>query len=217
MANLAMRLPGTQFSADNLDLSWPLGGEREVKSVPDEGMSLRIKLRIAEGNIVIVDDEPTEVLGSQAREYRLLTGAEARAHMAEPAGPVTRVVYHPATPEDEREYQLEVQEVQTESDRFIETQREQAEADQAAHAEIGRRQSEAEGLPTPVETTEVTPSESKASDEVAVEPVVTPPAKSVATPSSTAPKPAAAKASAKPVATKASAPKPSTSKTTTAK
>ena len=201
MANLAMRLPGTQFSADNLDLSWPLGGEREVKFVPDEGMSLRIKLRIAEGNIVIVDDEPTEVLGSQAREYRLLTGAEARAHMAEPAGPVTRVVYHPATPEDEKDYQLEVQEVQTESDRFIETQRSQAEAAEAEHADIARRQSEFEAAASASEMVEdEPPAVAEEPETIAVEPVAPAPAKAPAkSPRTTKP---AAKAATKTTARK---------------
>lgn len=139
-----MRRAGTQFSADRLDLAWPLGGEREVVAFAEEDMTLRIKRRIAEGHIVIVDDAPTHETDLQARVYRLLTGDEARAHKAEPAGPVTRIVYHPATPEDQREYQLAVQEVQTESDRFVEAQAAALVAEDERRAEIVALQVEAE-------------------------------------------------------------------------
>lgn len=144
MPNLAMRLPGTMFSGDGLDVSWPLGGEREVVAKTEEEMTLRIRQRIAEGNIVIVDDAPTKGPDNQSREYRLLTGDEAREHMAEPAGPVTRVVYHPATPDDEKEYQLEVKEVQADSPLYVASQQAAAEAAEAAHAEVARRQADAE-------------------------------------------------------------------------
>lgn len=144
MPNLAMRLPATQFSRDGLDLSWPLGGEREVVAVPEEKMTLGIRRRIAEGSIVIVDDAPTKSAEGDARVYRLLTGKEARDHFNEPAGPVTRVVYRPATPEDERDYQLEVQDAQTASDLFVEAQDAKAKAAEEAHAAISKRQAEAE-------------------------------------------------------------------------
>lgn len=144
MPNLAMRLPATQFSADGLDLAWPLGGEREVVAVPDEKLTLRIRRRIAEGNIVITDDAPTKEIDNQAREYRLLTGEEARKHMAEPAGPVTRVVYHPATPEDEQDYQLEVNEARTDSELFVQAQKAAADAAEKTHAEATKRQVKAE-------------------------------------------------------------------------
>lgn len=144
MPNLAMRQPATQFSADGLDLSWPLGGDREVVAWPDEKMSLRIKRRIAEGSIVIVDDKPTKTIEQNTREYRLLTGEEARERMAEPAGPVTRVVYHPATPEDEREYQREVQDVVTESPRAIEAREAAAAAAEERHAATVKAQIKAE-------------------------------------------------------------------------
>jgi hypothetical protein len=135
MPNLAMRRPGTQFSADGLDLAWPLGGEREVVAVPDENLTIRIRRRIAEGSIQIVDDKPTKEVDNQARVYRLLTGEEARKHFEEPAGPVTRVVYHPATPDDEKDRQLEVQVAQDQSDRAREAAADrvrQAEEEQAA-------------------------------------------------------------------------------------
>lgn len=144
MPNLAMRMPGTLFSGDGLDLSWPLNGEREVVAKSEEEMTLRVRQRIAEGNIVIVDDAPTKGPDNQSREYRLLTGEEARKHMAEPAGPVTRVVYHPATPEDEQDYQLEVQSVRTNSPTFIAAQKAAAEEAETAHAELVQRQVDAE-------------------------------------------------------------------------
>lgn len=144
MPNLAMRLPATQFSADGLDLAWPLGGEREVVAVDEDKLTLRIKRRIAEGQIQIVDDKPTKEIDNQAREYRLLTGEEARKHMAEPAGPVTRVVYHPATPEDEKDYQLEVQTFEGDSDRFKEAQAAKEAAAEEAHAAISDAQIAAE-------------------------------------------------------------------------
>ena len=144
MPNLAMRQPATQFSADGLELSWPLGGEREVVAWPEDKMSLRIKRRIAEGSIVIVDDKPTKSTQQNVREYRLLTGEDARKHMAEPAGPVTRIVYAPAWPEDDREYQREVQDVRTDSERFVEAQAAAAEAAEERHAANTKAQIEAE-------------------------------------------------------------------------
>lgn len=91
--NLAMRRPGTQFSADGLALSWPLGGERDVVHFPPEKRSERILQRIARGSIEEVDDQPTTPAETDDRVYRLLTGDEARRHKAEPAGPVIRYVY----------------------------------------------------------------------------------------------------------------------------
>lgn len=144
MPNLAMRQPGSQFSGDGIDLSWPIGGEREVLAVPDEDMTLRIRRRIAEGQIVITDDKPTKSADTDAREYKLLTGEEARKRMAEPAGPVTRVVYHPATPADEREFNLEVQSVEGESEIFKKSQAEAAAAAEEKSAAIAKAQAEAE-------------------------------------------------------------------------
>jgi hypothetical protein len=107
-------------------------------------MTIEIKRRIAEGHIVIVTDAPTKSADGDAREYRLLTGEDARAHMAEPAGPVTRVVYEPATAEEDREYQLEVQEVKDPSDRFIAAEEQKAKDAEAAHQAIGKKQAAAE-------------------------------------------------------------------------
>jgi hypothetical protein len=146
MPNLAMRQPGKQFSGDGLNLSWPLGGEREIVEVSDEQLaaSLRIRRRIAEGQIVITDEKANKVPGEGEREYRLLTGEEARKHFEEPAGPVTRVVYSPATPEDEREYQLEVQEHQPFSDRYLNAQVEAAKAAEERSAAITKASIQAE-------------------------------------------------------------------------
>lgn len=143
MPNLAMRQPGTQFSGDGLSLSWPLGGEREVVAVPDDMMSLRIRRRVAEGQISIVDDAPTQKADADAREYRLLTGEEARAHFDEPAGPVTRIVYHPAD-QDPDNYQREVKEVQGISDRNIEATEEAFKAAEENSQAIAERQAKAE-------------------------------------------------------------------------
>jgi hypothetical protein len=112
--------------------------------MPDEDMSLRIRQRIAEGSIVIVKDKPNKLVDPYAREYRLLTGEEARRVKAEPAGPVTRVVYHPATPEDERGYQLEVQTVVTDSPEHLAAQQAAAEAAEEKHAAITNQQVELE-------------------------------------------------------------------------
>lgn len=144
MPNLAMRQPGTQFSADGLDLSWPIGGEREVVAWPDENMTLRIRRRIAEGQISITDDAPTKSVANTAREYRLLTGEEARKHFLEPAGPVTRVVYEPGVEVSPDDYQREVQTVQDPSARFIEAQAEAMKAAEERSAEIAKRQVAAE-------------------------------------------------------------------------
>lgn len=95
MPNLAMRQPGTLFVGDGVDLSWPIGGDREVIAVDEDKMSLRIRRQIAEGHIAIVDDKPTKKAEGDAREYKLLTGEEARKVFDEPAGPVTRVIYEP--------------------------------------------------------------------------------------------------------------------------
>lgn len=139
-----MRQPGSQFSGDGIDLSWPIGGEREVLAVPDEDMTLRIRRRIAEGQIVITDDKPTGTADSGAREYKLLTGEEARKRMAEPAGPVTRVVYHPATPEDEKYWNPEVQSVQPDQATVAEQQAERQRVAEEKSAAITKAQVEAE-------------------------------------------------------------------------
>lgn len=144
MPNLAMRQPGTQFSGDGIDLSWPIGGEREVVKVADEDVSIRIRRRIAEGQIVITDDKPTKQADSDARVYKLLTGEEARARMAEPAGPVTRVVYHPATPEDEKYWNPTIQSLETESETFKQAQAVRAQVAEEEHAALTQRQIDAE-------------------------------------------------------------------------
>jgi hypothetical protein len=146
-SNIAMRRPGTQFSGDGLSLSWPLGGERQVVSFPPEKRTPRIIQRIAQGQIIEVNDEPTDVAGDEARSYRLLTGDEARAHKAEPAGPVVRFIY---TREDgstvnaesqlvdetdeykkgqEKAAQFAAEQRQAEIDRQIAAEKEAAEAD----------------------------------------------------------------------------------------
>lgn len=91
--NLAMRRPGTQFTRDGVNLSWPLGGEREVIHLPMDDRPATLKRRIAEGHIVETDDAPTTHIEETPRVYKILTGDEAREHKAIPAGPVTRFIF----------------------------------------------------------------------------------------------------------------------------
>lgn len=162
MPNLAMRQPGSQFTEGVTAISWPIGGEREVVAVPDEDMTLRIRRRIAEGQIVITDDKPTTSADTDAREYKLLTGEEARKRIAEPAGPVTRVVYRPAVPEDDEEVTLEIPSIETDpvivkeqaaereaEDRSAALAKEKAEAEHAAA--VAKADAEAKASEVPVE------------------------------------------------------------------
>lgn len=57
MPNLTMGHEGHQFHGDGISLSWPKGGERQVVPAPD-ALSLRVKQRIAEGQIRYTDEEP---------------------------------------------------------------------------------------------------------------------------------------------------------------
>jgi hypothetical protein len=98
MPNFKMAQPGHSFSEDGIDLSWGIGREAsDVISLTPAQQSARFKQRVLAGVIVETDDPVTTSGGGDVREYRLLTGDEARAHKAIPAGPVTRSVYNPVT------------------------------------------------------------------------------------------------------------------------
>ena len=101
MPNYKMAKPGHSFSEGGVDLSWGIGREEsDVISLPAAEQSSRFKQRVLAGVIVETKDPPTDTTPiSDIREYRLLTGDEARAHKAIPAGPVTRNVFNPVTNE----------------------------------------------------------------------------------------------------------------------
>lgn len=179
MPNLAMRQPGSQFSGDGIELSWPIGGEREVLAVPDEDMTLRIRQRIAEGSISITDDKPTKSAETDAREYKLFTGEEARKRMAEPAGPVTRVVYRPSTPEDEKDFNPIVQTVvdpTTARAELAESERVAAEESAAVKAQEEAERAAAEARAAEAKAAKAAEEAKAAEAKVAEVPVVEPPA-----------------------------------------
>jgi len=84
--NLAMAREGTQFSGDGVNLSWGLGGPREISPKP-EFLSRRLQLRIANGYIVETDDEATVPL-PEDRHSKVLFGDRAREVFDQPPGQV---------------------------------------------------------------------------------------------------------------------------------
>jgi len=100
MPNYKIAEPGHSFVEGKVNLSWGIGrAESDVISLPIAEQSARFKQRLLAGVIVETKDPSTESAPSDIREYRLMTGEEARAHKAIPAGPVTRNVYNPVTGE----------------------------------------------------------------------------------------------------------------------
>lgn len=83
--NLKMAREGSQFAGDGVNLSWPLGGNREISPKP-EFLSRRLQLRIANGSILETDEEATVEL-PETEISRILTGQAARDRMAEPGTP----------------------------------------------------------------------------------------------------------------------------------
>ena len=88
----AIAKEGGMFVGDGVSLAWPWNGVREVVELDPAKLPGRVKARVAGGYIVEVDDSPTPSEKVE-KPRKLLTGAEAKAAMAEPAGPVT-VVHH---------------------------------------------------------------------------------------------------------------------------
>ena len=101
MPNYKMAQPGHGFSEGRINLSWGIGrAASDVISVPVADQTGRFKQRVLAGVIVETKDPVTDAEAvSDIREYKLMTGEEARAHKAIPAGPVTRNVYNPVTGE----------------------------------------------------------------------------------------------------------------------
>jgi len=99
--NYKMAQPGHGFSEGRINLSWGIGrAASDVISVPVADQTGRFKQRVLAGVIVETKDPVTDAEAvSDIREYKLMTGEEARAHKAIPAGPVTRNVYNPVTGE----------------------------------------------------------------------------------------------------------------------
>jgi hypothetical protein len=99
--NYKMAKPGHSFSEGRIDLSWGIGRESsDVISLSPTEQSARFKQRVLAGVIVETKDPVTDnKVITDTREYRLMTGDEARAHKAIPAGPVTRNVFNPVTGE----------------------------------------------------------------------------------------------------------------------
>jgi len=99
--NYKMAKPGHHFSEGGINLSWGVGRDAsDVISVPLAGQPARFAQRVLAGVIVETKDPVTAPEGlADVREYRLLTGEEARAHKAQPAGVVTRSVFNPVSGE----------------------------------------------------------------------------------------------------------------------
>ena len=101
--NYAMAKEGTQFTETlpdgrQISLSWPVGGTREVVSVPAEAQTRRFQNRVGAGSVVETDDAANKKIPPEdsAPERRILRGDEARARLEEPAEPVTRKAFDPA-------------------------------------------------------------------------------------------------------------------------
>lgn len=96
MPNLRMAKKGTHFNEGAVQISWPSNWpESTVVSVPKSKITLRLAALIANGRIKETKRKATEDPADDVRSYKLMTGKEAKEHMAIPAGPVTRRVYSP--------------------------------------------------------------------------------------------------------------------------
>lgn len=84
----ALAHEGRLYHDQGISISWPHGGQREVVEVGDQPPGGRFRDAVAQGYLVEVDDEPTKPSGPAETPYVLYTGEEARAKLAEPAGPV---------------------------------------------------------------------------------------------------------------------------------
>ena len=89
-SRLTMAREGSLVAFENVSLSWPMGGIREVIDLPEDKRGPRLKRNIFDGR-VIETDLPVTAPGD-APAPRLLQGEEALRHFEEPAGPTVRVV-----------------------------------------------------------------------------------------------------------------------------
>jgi hypothetical protein len=97
---IAMAREGKGFFGDGIELSWPVGGVREVVEVSDDLMDWpgRLRDRFTAGSIVKVDLAVNTTLVPVTKPVVMRGGSpEAMAKMAEPPG------YVPAAAEEEAE------------------------------------------------------------------------------------------------------------------
>jgi hypothetical protein len=92
-----MAREGSLVAFENVSLSWPKGGLREVIDLPEGKRGPRLKRAVFEGKVIETDLPVTAIADGPAP--RLLQGEEARRHFEEPAGPTVRVVSQPSDPE----------------------------------------------------------------------------------------------------------------------
>jgi hypothetical protein len=92
---LAMAREGKGYFGDGIDLSWPIGGEREVIEVSEDQAEwpFRLRERFMNGSIVEVGDDADVTPRRVAPEMgRLMLGGspEALAHVGVPAPSMVR-------------------------------------------------------------------------------------------------------------------------------
>lgn len=112
MPNLTMGHEGHQFHGDGVSLSWPKGGERQVVPAPDAPLSLRIKQRIAEGQIRYTDEEPNRP--AWVNPASLITGRTGGRRRRQSVPPVIEVTEVPSVVVHEPMDTPEAVEVKTE-------------------------------------------------------------------------------------------------------
>ena len=93
-SRLTMAHEGHLIAFENIALSWPMGGIREVIDIPEDKRGPRLKKCIFDGRVIETDLPLTAT--EDAPAPRLLQGEEARRHFEEPAGPTIRVIDEPA-------------------------------------------------------------------------------------------------------------------------
>ena len=98
---LSMSRPGSQIAINQLVISWPLGGRREIAKLPEEERSSTIELAVVGGNLTSLSEEDAQALvdageaifvdaipAAAGLEAQIFTGLDALAKLAEPAEPV---------------------------------------------------------------------------------------------------------------------------------
>lgn len=98
MANYQMGRPGSMFVDGEINIAWGANREEsDVQSVPKDMQTPRFQQRVLAGVIVETKRPATNASPLDIGSRRLMTGEEARAHKAEPAGPVLRRVWDAGT------------------------------------------------------------------------------------------------------------------------